>query len=276
MTEDFTNQPPTFEELSGTPTDPAQSAPGPASSRIRLAVSALSDVGLVRTNNEDFFGYDEPLGIYVVCDGMGGMASGEVASSRAVAAVMQSYAATAASGAPVSTRLLYAINAANLDVWENGQSPENKGMGTTTVVAALDGDKLILGNVGDSRAYICQDGQCVQLTVDHSYINELIRSGTLTIENARDADLKGMESVITRAVGVAANVQPDFFSVDLKPGTSVLLATDGLTRYILQEEIAAVLAASPFESACANLIDIAKQRGGQDNITCILLHALPA
>jgi serine/threonine protein phosphatase PrpC len=263
MTEDITNQPSTLDELTGAP-------------RTRLAVSALSDVGLVRTNNEDFFGYDEPLGIYVVCDGMGGMASGEVASSRAVAALMQSYAATAASGAPVSTRLLYAINAANLDVWENGQTPENKGMGTTTVVAALDGDKLILGNVGDSRAYICQDHQCVQLTVDHSYINELIRNGTLTIENARDADLKGMESVITRAVGVAADVQPDFFSVDLKPGTSVLLATDGLTRYVLQEEIAAVLAASPLVSACANLIDIAKQRGGQDNITCILIQALPA
>ena len=277
MDEDITNQPSTFDELIGAPAEPAQSVPdaGPTP-RTRLAVSALSDVGLVRTNNEDFFGYDEPLGIYVVCDGMGGMASGEVASSRAVAAVMQSYAATAASGAPVSTRLLYAINAANLDVWENGQIPENKGMGTTTVVAAIDGEKLILGNVGDSRAYICQDGQCVQLTVDHSYINELIRNGTLTIENARDADLKGMESVITRAVGVAADVQPDFFSVDLKPGTSVLLATDGLTRYILQEEIATVVAASPFESACANLIDIAKQRGGQDNITCILLQALPA
>jgi protein phosphatase len=83
-----------------------------------------------------------------------------------------------------------------------------------------------------------------------------------------------MESVITRAVGVSADVQPDFFSVDLRPGTAVLLATDGLTRYLLQEEIAAVLAASPFESACAALIDVAKQRGGQDNITCILLSTL--
>jgi serine/threonine protein phosphatase PrpC len=249
--------------------------PAPAA-RARIAVSALSDMGLVRTNNEDFFGYDEGLGLFVVCDGMGGMASGEVASSRAVAAIMQSYASTAVSGAPVSTRLLHAINAANTDVWENGQAPQHKGMGTTAVAAAIEGEKLILGNVGDSRAYICQDGQCVQLTVDHSYINELIRNGTLTVENAHDADLKGMESIITRAVGVSAEVQPDFFSVDLKPGTAVLLATDGLTRYLLQEEIAAVLAASPFESACANLIDIAKQRGGQDNITCILLNTLPA
>jgi len=243
---------------------------------VRIAVSALSDIGCVRTNNEDFFGYDESLGIYVVCDGMGGMAAGEVASSRAVAAIMQNYAATSTAGAPVSTRLLYAINAANLDVWQNGQVPANKGMGTTAVAAALDGDKLIFGNVGDSRAYILQDGECVQLTVDHSYVNELIRNGTLTIEDAQHADLKGMESVITRAVGVSADVQPDFFSVDLQPGTGVLLATDGLTRYLTAEEIASVLAASTFDAACANLIDLAKQRGGQDNITCILLLARPA
>ena len=106
-------------------------------------------------------------------------------------------------------------------------------MGTTAVVAARDGNNLIIGNVGDSRAYIIQDGQCIQLTVDHSYVNELIRNGTLTIEDAQNADLQGMESIITRAVGVAAEVQPDFFSVDLKPGTAVLLATDGLTRYFL-------------------------------------------
>jgi protein phosphatase len=273
MTEETTNE---LRPTGEPDTQPAPSADQPDSPTIRIAVSALSDIGCVRTNNEDFFGYDEPLGIYVVCDGMGGMASGEVASSRAVAALMQSYAASADSGAPVSTRLLYAITAANSDVWENSQIPANKGMGTTAVVAALDGDKLILGNVGDSRAYIFQDGQCVQLTVDHSYVNELIRNGTLTIESAREADLKGMESIITRAVGVAASVQPDFFSVDLKPGTAVLLATDGLTRYLLHDEIAAVLSASTFDSACANLIDVAKQRGGQDNITCILLVALSA
>ena len=220
----------------------------------RIAVSALSDIGCVRTNNEDFLGYDETIGIYVVCDGMGGMASGEVASSLAVAAILKSFAASAASGVPVSSRLLHAI----------------------TIAAALDGDKLILGNVGDSRAYIIQDGKCTQLTVDHSYINELIRNGTLTLENANSADLKGMESIITRAVGVAADVQPDFFSVDLTPGTGILLATDGLTRYVEQDEISTILNASTFDSACANLINVAKERGGQDNVTCILLLVLPS
>jgi protein phosphatase len=269
MSEEFTN------ELSRSGTPSSQLAE-PAASHLRIAVSALSDVGCVRTNNEDAFGYDETLGIYVVCDGMGGMASGEVASARAVAAILNSFAASAASELPVSTRLLHAISTANLDVWENGQIPENRGMGSTAVVAALDGDRLILGNVGDSRAYILQDDQCVQLTVDHSYINELIRNGILTIENAQNADLRGMESVITRAVGAAAEVQPDFFSIDLKPGIGVLLATDGLTRYFVQDDIASILVASTFETACSNLIHMAKQRGGQDNITCILLLALPA
>jgi protein phosphatase len=267
---------PSFLELPGMNAATPPATAGRETAPLRIAVSALSDIGCVRTNNEDAFGYDESLGIFVICDGMGGMASGEIASSRAVAAIVNSFAGTAILDVPVSTRLLLAITAANSDVWENGQLPANRGMGTTAVVAALDGDKLILGNVGDSRAYILQDRQCVQLTVDHSYLNELIRNGTLTIENARSADLGGMESVITRAVGVSAEVQPDFFSVDLKPGTAVLLATDGLTRYLLPDEIAAVFSASPFESVCANLIEVAKQRGGQDNVTCLLLVALSA
>jgi protein phosphatase len=119
-------------------------------------------------------------------------------------------------------------------------------MGTTEVVAALDGDRLILGNIGDSLAYILQDGQCIQLTVDHSYANELIRNGALTIETAH------------------------------KHGAAVLLTSDGLTRYLDPDEIASILAATPFDSACATLIDIAKQRGGVDNITCLLLLALDA
>jgi protein phosphatase len=241
---------------------------------LRLEVAALSDIGCVRTNNEDSFGFSESDGVYVVCDGMGGMASGEVASASAVATILQTFTASAASGVPISTRLLQAIDAANTAVWQQGQVPEHKGMGTTVVAAALDGDKLIIGNVGDSRAYMVESGQCMQLTVDHSYLNELIRNGTLTAENAHNADLNGMESIITRAIGAHADVQPDFFSVDLHPGTTVLLATDGLTRYLLQDEIALVLINSPFESICPNLIRLAKERGGQDNITCLLLRAI--
>jgi protein phosphatase len=252
---------------------PTEVVSAPAAPTTHLEVSALSDIGCVRTNNEDSLGYSEALGLYVVCDGMGGMASGEVASASAVATMLETFAASADSGAPASTRLFEAIAAANRAVWQQGQSPEHKGMGTTVVAAALDGDKLIIGNVGDSRAYLVESGQCMQLTVDHSYLNELIRNGTLTVENAHNADLNGMESVITRAIGAHADVQPDFFSVDLHPGTTLLLATDGLTRYLLQDEIALVLINSPFEATCPNLIALAKDRGGQDNITCLLLRS---
>jgi protein phosphatase len=282
MTEDSSELNP----LSSAPTDAApeadqpstalSEAPAESPAPLRIAVSALSDMGCVRKNNEDSFGYDESIGVYVVCDGMGGMASGEVASARAVAALIATFGASAASGASVSGRLLYSIRAANADVWEHAKIPEHKGMGTTAVAAALDGDKLIVCNVGDSRAYILQGGQCAQLTVDHSYVNELIRTGVLTIEEAPHANLQGMESVITRAIGGAAEVEPDFFAVDLHPGTTLLLATDGLTRYVTQDEIAQILAASTFDTGCANLIECAKQRGGQDNITCILLQAVAA
>jgi len=243
------------------------------SGTVALEVSALSDVGCVRTNNEDSFGYDPSLGLYLVCDGMGGMASGEVASAQAVAILLQHFAASANSPLPVSTRLLQAIVAANDAVWHDGQFPQHKGMGTTLVAAARDRETLVLGNVGDSRAYILQDGLCQQLTVDHSYLNELIRTGGLTVESARTANLNGMESVITRAIGAAAKVEPDFFSIDLVPDTLLLLATDGLTRYLDQDEIAAILLAGPFQSTAASLIDLAKQRGGHDNITCLLLRA---
>lgn len=243
--------------------------------RANLAVSALSDIGCVRTNNEDAYGYDSDLGIFVVCDGMGGMAAGEVASSNAVAALVNTFADSAGTALSVGTRLQHAVHTANRTVWDLGQLPEHKGMGTTTVAAALDGDKLIIANVGDSRAYVLQGGQAAQVTVDHSYLNELIRNGTLTKENAHLADLHGYESVITRAIGVSETVEPDFYSVDLTPGTFVLIASDGLTRYVQQDEIAAILQSAPFEKICTNLIDLAKLRGGHDNITCILLLSLP-
>jgi serine/threonine protein phosphatase PrpC len=255
--------------------EPAPTAPDdPAPSRVRLAVDALSDVGCVRTNNEDAYGYDYELGIFVICDGMGGMAAGEVASSNAVAALVNTFADSASTGLPVGTRLQHAVHTANSTVWDLGQLPEHKGMGTTAVAAALDGHKLIIANVGDSRAYMVQNGQETQITIDHSYINELIRNGTLTPETAQTADLHGYESVITRAIGVSETVEPDYYSIDLVPGTQILIASDGLTRYLQQGELATILQATPFETACANLIDLAKRRGGHDNITCLLLAVL--
>jgi protein phosphatase len=274
--------PDSFTRSSGEPNDaqaspatqviPRMASDGPGELTLRLEVSALTDIGNVRTNNEDAFGFDRDLELYVVCDGMGGMASGEIASSRTVATLLAAFAASKTSAEPVGTRLFQAIEAANTVIWQNGQSVEHKGMGTTLVAVALEADRLVIGNVGDSRAYILQDGVCTQLTVDHSYINELIRSGALTQETAQTADLEGMESVITRAIGAKSSVEPDLFSVELHPGNLVLLATDGLTRYVTHPELAAILAGTPFDSTCSELIRLAKHRGGKDNITCLLLR----
>jgi serine/threonine protein phosphatase PrpC len=262
-------------EAPATPTEPASAPAASEPSRPRIVVDALSDVGCVRTNNEDAYGYDPELGIFVICDGMGGMAAGEVASSVSVAAIVNTFAESAGTGLPIGARLQQAVFSANRTVWDLGQLPEHKGMGTTAVAAALDGHKLIIANVGDSRAYAVQGGLTTQITVDHSYINELIRNGTLTRENAHLADLHGYESVITRAIGVSDTVEPDYYSIDLTPGTQILFATDGLTRYLAEDELSTILQATPFESVCANLIDLAKRRGGHDNITCLLLLVLP-
>jgi protein phosphatase len=244
---------------------------------LKVEVAALSDIGNVRTNNEDSFGYDPDRHVYVVCDGMGGMAAGEVASQTAVSTFLQTVAASDPA-IPTATTMHQAITAANDTVHKAGLLPAHRGMGTTLVTAHVDLEaaKLYIGNVGDSRAYLLHQGQCMQLTVDHSYLNELIRTGTIAVENAATVDLKGMESVITRAIGVSPTVDPDFFAVDIAAGDIVLLASDGLTRYIGQEEIGQMVRCTEIPLAAQSLIALAKQRGGADNITTLLLHIIPA
>jgi len=243
--------------------------------QLKVEATALSDVGCVRTNNEDSFGYDPIRQVYVVCDGMGGMASGEVASQLAVSAFLETIAA-ANTSIPIERSLHQAITAANASVFQASAQPEHKGMGTTLVSASVEGAKLLIGNVGDSRAYMIQDNQCMQLTVDHSYLNELIRTGAVAVEDAATVDLQGMESVITRAIGVTETVNPDFFSVDLAPGNLILLASDGLTRYVAATEMSQLVTGDNLNLSCQQLIDLAKERGGADNITVLLLHITPA
>lgn len=237
----------------------------------KITVAALSDVGCVRTNNEDNFGYDQANGLFVVCDGMGGMAAGEVASSIACSTAIQVFESQPAE-TPLQTRLALAIHAANDAVVRSAQDAERKGMGTTLVCAAVQGSKLLVGNVGDSRAYMLQDGACMQLTVDHSYINELVRMGSVKVEDIPNLDLRGYESVITRAIGASHDVEPDFFFVDLKLNDTVLLASDGLTRYIDVNILPDLIVPSDLEGSCQRLIKAAKDAGGADNVTCILLR----
>ena len=237
-----------------------------------IQVAALRDMGCVRTNNEDNFAYNPALDLYVVCDGMGGMAAGEIASFLACNVALETFAAHPAQS-PVVDRLSAAIRAANSAVRESAaQNSAYRGMGTTLVAAVVDGSKVYIGNVGDSRAYLLHGSQCVQLTVDHSYINELVRSGTVKVEDIDSVDLNGQKSVITRAIGVAPEVDPDFFAVHLDSNDLVLLASDGLTRYVESGAIREMVDVSDLNHSCRRLIDAARAAGGADNITCLLLR----
>lgn len=238
---------------------------------IALEVAAVSDVGCKRTNNEDNFGYDPESGIYVVCDGMGGTSGGEVASAAAVEQVIQSFVSSNGAGS-VEERVYGAIMDANHRVFSLARSdPQLHGMGTTLVAACVDERRIVIANVGDSRAYFLRGGTCHQITFDHSFLAEQVRNGAMTEEAAKASPL---QSLITRAVGTAEAVSPDLFDAELEPGDMVLLTTDGLTRYADAPEIAELVrAGEDLQAACQRLIDVAKAAGAVDNVTCLLLRA---
>ena len=242
-----------------------------------IHVAALTDVGLVRTNNEDTFGIDCEHGLYLVCDGMGGAAAGEVASSMACSTAMQIFAAQANHPrafvlSEFEERLSVAIRAANAAVYHAGRGEEHHNMGTTLVAAAVAGSTMVVGNVGDSRAYVLQRDGWQQLTSDHSYINELVRLGSIRAEDAGAPELQRFASTITRAIGAAEDVHPEFFPVELKDGDAVLLCSDGLTRYLDSPEFNTLIDPNDLEASCRRLIDSARELGGIDNITCLLLR----
>lgn len=250
-------------------------------STVSLEFAAITDIGCRRSNNEDSFGYDASHQIFVVCDGMGGNAAGEVASAMAVRTLIQSFGSTATDEPdvgepiPVENRLAHAIHEANRVVHAASiANPELDSMGTTLVCACLDGNRIVIGNVGDSRAYLMRNGECAQITQDHSFLDEEVRKGNMTPEMAAASNL---QSVITRAVGVAETVDPDLFAAILQPEDLLLLASDGLTRYAHTDEIAQAAAhETDLTRICGSLIEYAKHMGGADNITCILLRAVGA
>jgi len=247
-------------------------------SKLSFDFAAITDLGCVRTNNEDSYGYDAEQQLYVVCDGMGGRAAGEVASSMAVRTLIESFGSSASMTAdgepfPIENRLLQAILDANQAVREAGtQNLELRTMGTTLVCVCLDGNRAVIGNVGDSRAYLIRNGNCLQITQDHSLLAEALRSGGISPESAVASSL---QSVITRAIGVEDTVDPDLFAAQLEPDDVLLLASDGLTRYTQDGVILSAMEGSAdLAYACKTLIDHANRSGGVDNITCILLRAV--
>jgi len=239
-------------------------------SLLKLEVAALTDVGCKRSNNEDSFGYDLSAQIFAVCDGMGGMAAGEIASSMAVSELVHYFSQQAMSGSG-EERLYLSILHANRQVCLLAQDNDDlRGMGTTLVSACVDGRKIVIGNVGDSRAYFLRNGSCAQITLDHSFVAEQVRNGVMS---ADDAGSSPLQSLITRAIGTMETVEPDLFTAAIEPGDIVLLTTDGLTRYADAHAIANLILSSPdLPAACQALINTAKEQGAVDNVTCLLLR----
>ena len=242
---------------------------------LKLQVAALTDVGCKRTNNEDSFGYDLESGLFVVCDGMGGSAAGETASATAVKEFVEHFCLEDLSALPREERLYRAIVHANEQVYRLAQTSEEfRGMGTTLVSACVEERRMIVGNVGDSRAYFLRSGVCVQITHDHSFVAEQVRKGTM---NPEEAGASPYQSLITRAIGADETVEPDIFTGNLEPGDILLLTSDGLTRYADANTIASlILGSEDLTAACQALIDEAKRHGAVDNVTCLLVQFLDA
>src|ERR1700693_119126 len=252
---------------------------------LHIEIGARTDLGRVRKNNEDCYLIDSSLQLFVLSDGIGGEALGEVASNLAAQPLLPHCRQGQNSRTPPifgesspdvsdrTNRLASAIHLANRKVFETAASnPEQQGMGATIVAAWIDGQKLSLAHVGDSRAYLLRAGSMDQLTADHSLVAEKVRIGILT---PQEADASELQSVLTRAVGTNSSVEVDTDEQALLVGDFVLLCSDGLTRMVTDPEIASTLltSASPQESA-DRLVDLANDNGGVDNISVIVLQVV--
>ncbi|MGA2905427.1 MAG: Stp1/IreP family PP2C-type Ser/Thr phosphatase [Candidatus Korobacteraceae bacterium] len=245
-----------------------------------IEVAGRSDVGRVRPSNEDHFGCDERLGVFVVCDGMGGHAAGEIASEIAVETVLAFFRERKPevednaylNDAPLGARLLAeAVKQANDAILAYAQEHENtSGMGTTLVAVRFDDGVFSIANVGDSRIYLFREGQLLQLTEDHSLVMEQVRRGMITLEQAKHSSA---QNIITRALGTDESTLPDLGEFPAQGGDIVLLTTDGILRHVDDEEISNILLELPsLQAACDSLIDAANAGGGEDNSTCVLLR----
>ncbi|HYH49103.1 MAG TPA: Stp1/IreP family PP2C-type Ser/Thr phosphatase [Acidimicrobiia bacterium] len=233
---------------------------------MRFATGFRTDVGRGRPENEDNFLVDPEHGLYAVADGMGGHRAGEVASAVALETLKEAYLG--------GRRLDEAVAAANAAVFAKGADDASmRGMGTTlTAIALQGGSTAVLGHVGDSRAYLMRQGAVTQVTDDHSLVEQLVREGRLTPEEAQNHPQR---AIITRALGVDSEVQVDTYRVDLQPGDRLLICSDGLTNMLSDNTIGQTLRrhADP-QQAADTLVDMANQAGGDDNITVVVLDAL--
>jgi protein phosphatase len=242
----------------------------------------LTDIGRRRMSNEDAFLLDDELGLYVVADGMGGHAAGEVASREAVDTVMgmvrRGYdtverfvreGPTEQTVRGVQRLLESAVQAATYMVYAIAENdPDQKGMGTTVSALLLTESHGVVAQVGDSRIYLVREGGVYQLTEDHTLVAWQVKQGIIS---EAEAELSPHKNVITRAVGSRDYVQVDTQTIEIGPGDLFLLCSDGLHGYVRDEELPELLALGP-EMSVSKLIDIANARGGRDNITAVVVE----
>ncbi|MFP4150215.1 MAG: Stp1/IreP family PP2C-type Ser/Thr phosphatase [Nitriliruptoraceae bacterium] len=235
----------------------------------RLVATGRSDVGRVRQGNEDALLIRDS--VYAVADGMGGHLAGEVASATALEPLEQLDGRIFPDHAAAVTALKEAVVAANERVSELATAnPDYRGMGTTLTAALVEGRRLHVAHVGDSRAYLLRDGQFSQLTDDHTLVQHLVDEGQITREEAQHHPQR---SVITRAIGVSWDVDVDSMTLELQAGDQLLLCSDGLTGVVEDEVIARTLQETEDpDAAVTALIDHANEAGGPDNITVLLLR----
>jgi protein phosphatase len=221
--------------------------------------------------NEDRYALAPDLGLYLVADGMGGHTAGQVASEMAAEAALRAVRTLQGASASLAEKLRYAVTSANREIYQTGrQQPELAGMGTTLVsVLVLEG-RAALAHVGDSRAYLVRGGRIRQLTDDHSVVGELLRRREISEDAAREHPHR---HVLTRALGVRPVVEPDLAELSPEPDDVFVLCSDGLTVHVEDDEIAEHVVGAADPDACVEgLVDLANSRGGDDNITVLVLR----
>ena len=245
-------------------------------------IGMLTDVGKVRTIDEDSilaanlsFGVNSESSKFLllaVADGMGGHAKGEEASKIALNAIARAVIPELFNDTPFTELLEKGIQNANQDILDyTAKYPESSGMGTTSVCAVVKGNEVHLANVGDSRAYRVSDDEICRVTKDHSYVQALIDEGDITEEQAREHPRK---NEITRAVGIMPSIEVDTMKLTLDSDESLLLCCDGVIAHLSDDDIHKIIRDSPDpQTACQEIVDMANERGGSDNISLIILSS---
>lgn len=244
---------------------------------MNIVSASMSDIGHRQENEDSFLVLSGDTlggicdGIYIIADGMGGRTSGATASKLAIDTIKERLLKEIASGSDIDEVLKKALKAANIAVYNRSQTdPALNGMGTTCVAAVINNGKLYYAHLGDSRAYLFRNGKLLLLTEDHSFVAEKIKSGEMTEEEARKSRFR---NIITKAIGIEEDVEPDIGAMDLQPGDMLMLCSDGLSTPLDTAMIEDILIATDqtnVEDACRKLIEAALENGGKDNITVIL------